>query len=242
MVATQLDITSQGDLRLQDAVGGQYVAIQAPATVPVSYTLTLPTDDGTAGQFLQTDGGGNLIWSSGNAGDVVGPASSTANAIPTFNGTTGKLLQNNSGATISGGVITATGFSGPINGSVGATTPNTGAFTQVNITAQGDLRLEDTTGGQYVGLQAPSVVSVSYVLTLPAADGTSGQVLQTDGAGNLSFADTTTGAGGALLNNTTTISQNYTIPTGTNSFSVGPITISSGYAVTVSSGQRWVVI
>jgi hypothetical protein len=58
----------------------------------------------------------------------------------------------------------------------------------VDITAQGDLRLQDTTGGEYVAIQAPGTVSASYTLTLPAADGTSGQFLSTDGSGALSFA------------------------------------------------------
>jgi hypothetical protein len=53
-----------------------------------------------------------LASNSGAAGDVVGPASATDNAIPTFDGTTGKLIKNNSGVTISAGVITASGFSG----------------------------------------------------------------------------------------------------------------------------------
>jgi hypothetical protein len=68
------------------------------------------------------------------------------------------------------------------------TTVTTG---QLDITATGDLRLQDTTGGEYVALQAPSTVSASYTLTLPAADGTSGQVLQTNGSGTLSFGDKT---------------------------------------------------
>ena len=128
------------------------------------------------------------IASSLGTGDVVGPASATDNGVPTFDGTTGKLIKNNSGVTIASGVVTATGFSGPLNGSVGATTPSTVVATQVNVTAQGPVRFEDTSGGQYVGLRAPGTVSVSYTLTLPTADGTSGQALVTDGAGNLSFA------------------------------------------------------
>lgn len=123
-----------------------------------------------------------------STGDVVGPASSTDTAVPTFSGTTGKIIQNNSGVTISGGVVTGTGFTGALNGSLGATTPSTVVATQVDITAQGDLRLQDTTGGQYVALQAPGTVSSSYTLTMPTADGTSGQALVTDGSGNLSFA------------------------------------------------------
>jgi hypothetical protein len=45
-----------------------------------------------------------------------------------------------------------------------------------------------------------------------------------------------------LMVNSTTISASYTIATGTNAMSVGPITVASGQSVTVSSGQRWVVI
>ena len=51
----------------------------------------------------------------------------------------------------------------------------------------------------------------------------------------------TGGSQGIVLNNTT-ISANYTIATGVNGFSVGPVTVGSGYAVTVASGQRWLVL
>jgi hypothetical protein len=94
VVATQVDITAQGDLRLQDTTGGQYVALQAPSTVASSYTLTLPVDDGTSGQALITDGSGVLSWSSAASGDVYGPASATDNAVARYDGTTGKIIQN----------------------------------------------------------------------------------------------------------------------------------------------------
>jgi hypothetical protein len=63
----------------------------------------------------------------------------------------------------------------------------------VTIGSQGDLRLADTTGGEYVGLQAPTAVSASYTLTFPAATGSADQILVTDGSGNLSFADNSGG-------------------------------------------------
>jgi hypothetical protein len=94
VVATQVDITAQGDLRLQDTTGGQYVALQAPGTVASSYTLTLPVDDGTSGQALITDGSGVLSWSTAASGDVYGPASATDNAVARYDGTTGKIIQN----------------------------------------------------------------------------------------------------------------------------------------------------
>lgn len=45
-----------------------------------------------------------------------------------------------------------------------------------------------------------------------------------------------------LVVNSTTVSASYTIASGTNAMSVGPITVASGQSVTVSSGQKWVVI
>ena len=61
-VTGNVDILAQGDLRLQDSAGGQYVAMQAPATIGTSYTLTLPADDGDADQVLATDGSGVTSW------------------------------------------------------------------------------------------------------------------------------------------------------------------------------------
>lgn len=49
-------------------------------------------------------------------------------------------------------------------------------------------------------------------------------------------------ASNGIVLNGTTVSASYTIASGTNGFSVGPITVASGQAVTVSSGQRWLVL
>ena len=49
-------------------------------------------------------------------------------------------------------------------------------------------------------------------------------------------------SGNGITINATTVSSSYTIQTGNNGFSVGPMTIASGAVVTVSSGQQWVVI
>lgn len=49
-------------------------------------------------------------------------------------------------------------------------------------------------------------------------------------------------AGGVIYENSTTVSSNYTLSTTKNGLSVGPITIASGVAVTVPSGQRWVIL
>lgn len=49
-------------------------------------------------------------------------------------------------------------------------------------------------------------------------------------------------ASNGIFVNSTTVSSDYTIATGYNGNSIGPITVNSGVTVTVSSGQVWVVI
>jgi len=85
--------------------------------------------------------------------------------------------------------------SGAIDGTaIGANSASTVVATQVDITAQGDIRLQDTTGGQYVGFQAPGTVASSVLWTLPSADGTNTQLLQTNGSGVLSWAASAAGS------------------------------------------------
>ncbi|MGE3799449.1 MAG: hypothetical protein AB7H80_00350 [Candidatus Kapaibacterium sp.] len=60
----------------------------------------------------------------------------------------------------------------------------------------GELRfLEGGIGPDYVGFLAPAAVSANTIWTLPAADGSSGQVLTTNGAGILSWGTPSGGAG-----------------------------------------------
>ena len=49
-------------------------------------------------------------------------------------------------------------------------------------------------------------------------------------------------ASNGLVLNSSTVSSSYTIATGFNATSCGPITISGGVVVTISAGQRWAVI
>lgn len=59
----------------------------------------------------------------------------------------------------------------------------------------GAVRLaEDTDNGtNYVGLAAPASISANVTWTLPASDGTNGQVLSTNGSGTLSWATAASG-------------------------------------------------
>ena len=98
------------------------------------------------------------------------------------------------------------------------------------------------------GTATPTAGTVAYgngTAYAFTAAGTSGQVLQSNGSSAPSWTDVTPSpahASGAIIVNNTTISENYTIPVGSNGHSVGPITVASGYAVTVSAGQRWLVV
>lgn len=67
-------------------------------------------------------------------------------------------------------------------------------------TTQGRVRLyEDTDNGtNYVQLQAPASIASNLTLTLPNADGTSGQAIVTDGSGNLSFGNAGISTGKAI--------------------------------------------
>ncbi len=118
-----------------------------------------------------------------------------------------------------------------------------------------------------IGTPSPNTVGISQ---LDLSDGTSGQVLKTNGSGVLSFGDdeglpTQTGNAGKYLTtnatvaswaaldtdaNTTTkpmyehnhtISANYTIGTGNNALTAGPITLNTGVSVTVPTGSTWVI-
>jgi hypothetical protein len=62
----------------------------------------------TTGQVLTADGSGEGYWATpSGSGDVVGPASSTDNAIARFDSTTGKLLQNSTVTISDAGAIAA---------------------------------------------------------------------------------------------------------------------------------------
>lgn len=78
-----------------------------------------------------------------------------------------------------------------------AALPKTGGIVTGDVTLdnQSDLRFREATanGTNYVGFQAPASISSDLIWTLPATDGTSSQVLQTNGSGVLSFATISAG-------------------------------------------------
>jgi hypothetical protein len=132
-----------------------------------AFTVQLKTVTGTGPTFSTTDKGFKYVYSNGT--DVID--------VPLG---------------VPGGSTTQVQFNS--SGSFGGSANLTWDGTNFNIGATGALRLQDTSGGEYVGLKAPGTVASSYTLVLPTATGTANQVLSTDGSGNLSFA---TVAGGA---------------------------------------------
>ena len=79
------------------------------------------------------------------------------------------------------------------SGAFGASANLTWDDTNLLIDAEGDLRLGDNSGTEYVGIDAPATVAASYTLTLPAAVGASGTALvTTDASGTLGFTATST--------------------------------------------------
>jgi hypothetical protein len=145
---------------------------------------TVTVADGKSA-IVYADGGGG----SANVVDLTSTfnfqaASATLAAIAALAVTDGNIIVGNGSTWVAESGATA-------RTSLGLGSGDNVTFAQVDIAATGDLRLQDTTGGEYVALQAPGTVSASYTLTLPDADGTSGQVLQTNGSGTLSFGDKT---------------------------------------------------
>lgn len=98
-----------------------------------------------------------------------------------------------------------------------------GTYTSSGTTLSRDTVLESSASGAKVNFSAGTK---DVFVTYPA------ERTLTGGGGGI----------GALVVNATTVTDNYTVESGTNAQSVGPITVASGISVTVASGQRWLVV
>jgi len=161
---SNLSLAAQGDLRLQDASGGQYVALQAPATVASNVTLTLPANDGDADQFLQTDGSGNLTFVTPAAGGTSWQAIKTAN----YTAVAGQGVFANT----SGGAFTVTLPSSPSLGDEVTIVDYAGTFDTNNLTVGRNSQ-------PIMGTAADLTVSIERAgLTLVYVDSTQGWLLK----------------------------------------------------------------
>ena len=76
-----------GTLKLNEGTnnGAHFAAIKAPNSLAASYTLTLPSDDGDANEFLQTDGSGNLSFAAVSSTITLAADSGTNDTFTTGN-------------------------------------------------------------------------------------------------------------------------------------------------------------
>ena len=115
-----------------------------------------------------------------------------------------------------------------------------------NVVDEANLKVSNSpSNGYYLSAQSGATGGMTWaeVDALPSQSGNSGKFLTTD-ATNASWAVLDTDA------NTTTkglyemknvISANYSIASGNNAMSAGPITINNNISVTVPSGSTWVI-
>ena len=171
-----------------------------------TYTVTFKTVSGTGVAWAAGVTGTKLIYTDGtNCIDASADFGSVA-------GSTTEVQFNNAGA-----------FGGDSN-------LTWVAADGLNIGSQKELRLQDTTGGQYFGMKA-SGTTTSYTITLPAAVATSNdQILTSTTGGVLSWVDNSGGtswqavetgatmtavAGEGYFIDTTSNACNVTLPAGT---------------------------
>lgn len=211
-----------GSIVMSGATSG-FAGFQVPA-VAGSTVWTLPSADGSAGQILSTNGSGTLSWSNpstggggdffangsvpmtgalqlqrnligGNPGNVIDSGASAGNqfAIRTSDADIHLRTINNNNIlfTTSANERMRINISGNVG--IGTTAPNG------KLDVKGSVVMSGATSG-FSGFRVPAVAG-STVWQLPSADGATGQVLSTDGAGVLSW--TTPSAGGDNLGNHT---------------------------------------
>lgn len=86
-----------------------------------------------------------------------------------------------------------------------------------NVYVDNSLILEETgAGSDTITIKAPSSISSSYTLTLPTTDGTSGQVLETDGSGVLSWVTPASSGANTALSNLASVAVNADLDPGTH--------------------------
>lgn len=106
------------------SVAGKYVLIKIPGDLAADYILTLPGDDGNAGEFLTTDGSGTLSWSAAGAGDVTKAMLDGHTNATAFSGTTWFVTHTD----LAANTVTVSGASGAVTKTTLDDHTNNGAF------------------------------------------------------------------------------------------------------------------
>jgi hypothetical protein len=140
---------------------------------------------------------------------------------------------------------TATIFSGAISGITVRDSSNnivgaSGSISQ--LTFGNGLSVTGTTGAAGIATITSSnnivgtSLSISGISTLGITSATNLTAQQLNVSGDLTLTTV------PFINNVPRVSSNYNITTAYNSMSIGPLTINSGVAVTVSLGAQWTII
>jgi len=149
---------------------------------------------------------------------------------------------------------TATNLAGGANGSVpyqtgsGATTFLAAGTNGYVMTLSGGVPTWAAAASSGITISDDTTTNATRYLTFTSA--TSGSITSENVSSTKLKYNPSTGeltapvqiASNGININSTTVSASYTIASGNNGFSVGPITVASGIAVTISSGQRWLVL
>jgi len=190
--------TNSSSTTYTDEAGRNKTIILSGSLSATTVTVTVPNIE--KDYVIINNSGGTVTVSSGGATTVnigtgsknyviVDPSTtSVISAVPAASpgGATTNVQYNNGGS-----------FAGNTNFTYDGTTVTilNGTFSSnINLLTQSEVRFQDTSGGQYVGLRASTTVATSFTLNLPTTSGTANQVIQTDGSGNLSFATVSGGA------------------------------------------------
>ena len=116
-----------------------------------------------------------------------------------------------------------------------------------SITSSGIVQTADASG--ILQLQSNGATLLKSAYTLSGANITISSAPANGSSLEVTTVGLTTGGGGGggpaanvFYENDQTLSANYTISSGKNAMSTGPITIANGVSVTVPSGSKWVVL
>jgi hypothetical protein len=251
-IAGTTTLSTDADVTLTDTDGtanqARSAIINWTATGTVTRNINAPKDSKIYVVFNNTGGTQSIVLRGGPTSPTTGVTITAGDqAMVAWNGSDFEKV----GGGQAGGSNTQIQFNsgGNFSGSSGLTWNGT-TLTATNLSAQ-SLSLTTTplaiASGGTNSNATPTLGGVGYgtgTAHAYTAAGTSGKVLTSNGAAPPTWQDTVAPvvAGGALLTNTDVVTASYVIPTGTNAFSVGPITIADTYTVTVSSGQRWLIV
>ena len=259
---TAFDPASPGAIGGTTASTGAFTNLSATGTTTLATSLngviktasgvvsaaTAGTDYVAPGGALGTPSSGILTNATGLPvlTGLSGAGTGVVVALGTSVGSAGAIVVNGGalGTPSSGTVTNLTGTASiNINGTVGATAPSTVTATTVTVNATGDLRLADTDSTHYVGFKAPATVTTNKIWTLPAADGSNGQVLSTNGSGALSWA--TAGGGGTPTGYFYTGSLSTNVPSAGSGFQQDAndafTTLANTTGITITANSQWSV-